>query len=95
MKTNKTYLLVIFVYIFALVLAQYAHAGEKCHVYDGKEPVISNFQGSERGTSVIEVVWPDGKVEKLLYKDIDSESDGFVNWFVERCKAYNKRAGNE
>ena len=55
------------------------------------EPAISNYQGSESGTSVIVLEWPDGKVEKFIYKNKDSGSTNYLTWFNERYDAYEAR----
>lgn len=59
--------------------------------YEG--PTISIYQGTEKGTSVIEVVWPDGVVERLKYKNKDAGGKGYLNWFNARMDAYEKRTG--
>lgn len=92
MKKNSVIILAI--YLFALLLAM-AGTAEAYGTTD--EPIISNFQGSEPGTSVIEVVWPDGKVEKLVYKDKDVENGatGYIKWFRDRMDAYYERVGKK
>lgn len=59
------------------------------------EPRISVFQGTEKGTSVIVVTWPDGVTERLKYndKDVTSGETGYLNWFNDRYEAYKKRNG--
>jgi len=84
-KNLKTLGIIALIYLITLILvALSAHA---------EEPIISNFQGTKTGTSVIEVIWPDGKVEKLLYKDKDVEngSKGYVKWFCNRCREAERR----
>lgn len=92
MKKNSVIILAI--YLFALLLAM-AGTAEAYGTTD--EPIISNFQGSEPGTSVIEVIWPDGKVEKLVYKDKDVENGAtsYIKWFRDRMDAYYERVGKK
>lgn len=94
MKNRNPYLTVALIYIFAAFLCFFVQA--KADDLDD-EPIVSNFQGSDPTTSLVEVIWPDGKVEKLLYKniDVDSGSKAYVKWFVERCRAAEKRIGRK
>ena len=79
----------IVIYVTAILLA--------CVKVKAEEPIISVFQGSEKGTSIVEVIWPDKRVEKLLYKDDDAEKTdnkgktGYQNWFHDRYQAYIER----
>lgn len=87
-KHPKT--MIFFIYVLAVVLVSFS-------VRADEEPIISVFQGSEKGTSVVEVIWPDQKVEKLLYKDDQAEQTdskgktGYQNWFSDRYRAYIQR----
>lgn len=94
MRKNNMYLKVALIYIVAALLCFFVEARASD---TGDEPIISNFQGSDPTTSLVEVEWPDGKVEKLLYKnvDVDNGSKAFVKWFVERCRAAEKRIGRK
>lgn len=58
------------------------------------EPIISIYQGSEPGMSVVVVKWPDNVEEKLLYKNLDlkdKKDDTYIKWFNDRLDAYEKR----
>lgn len=60
-----------------------------------EEPNISIYQGTEKGTSVLVVEWPDGIRERLLYKDhtITVKDNTYIRWFNDRYDAYEKRRG--
>lgn len=89
-KKFNPYMMALFIYLLAAILFFVTNA-------KADEPIISNFQGSDPKTSVIELIWPDGKVERLLYKnkDVDDGNKGYVKWFHERCDAYEARTGRK
>jgi len=57
-------------------------------------PLIDIYQGTTPGTSVIVITWPDGVVERLVYKnkDVKNGSDGYLKWLQDRYDAYEERA---
>lgn len=77
--------------LMALTVVYALSSGTLGHADYRTEPSISNYQGSVPGTSVIVVTWPDGKVDKLVYKDVDKSVDVYVKWFNERYDEYEKR----
>ena len=53
------------------------------------EPAISIYQGTELGTSVIVLQWLDGKTERLVIKNGDTQV--YLNWFNDRLNAHESR----
>lgn len=81
--------------IFGILVCTSSLAHNKSFEDTTQEPQISVYQGSQPGTSVIVVKWPDGVVERLLYKnkDVAKGDTGYVTWFNQRYEAYLKRSG--
>lgn len=93
MKPIKMITMALFAYLTMMAVM----TAQKAHAVDADEPAISNYQGSDPTTSVVVLEWPDGVVEKLLYKNKDQYTDQFDKnlheWFQDRKEAYLKRQG--
>ncbi len=72
-------------YAFGMLAAKNSKA-EASNLTLKEDPAISVYQGTERGTSVIVLQWPDGKTERLVIKNGDKE--GFLVWFNERLDVH-------
>ncbi len=71
-------------YAFCLSASKPAKA-ESLSLRDN-EPKISIYQGTEKGTSVLVLQWPNGKIERLVFKDSDKQ--GYLLWFNERLDSH-------
>ena len=60
--------------------------------YAEEDPSISILQGSDKTTSVIVVTWPDGVVDKLVYKNAESDRvNEYGKWLNDRSEEYKTR----
>ena len=89
---KKYNIVIIIIYLFILLLTTINTDGS---VMVSDEPIISIFQGDQPETSVMEVIWPDGHVDKLTYrdKDITNGKIDYIKWFNDCMDAYHERAG--
>lgn len=56
------------------------------------EPEISVYQGSEKGSSVLVLTWPNGNTQKLVFKDtyLNNGTEDFMKWIDQRINEYNR-----
>jgi len=87
--------------IYAFVLASmlsfvpayaaiYHHNYRVASVVDSK-PELSIVHAPTPGYSILVAKWPDGVVEKLVFKDTDINSSVLSVWLTERYDAYVQR----
>jgi hypothetical protein len=81
-------IIIRFILYVAIALAFTYTFKAKAESLNLEEPAISIYQGTEPGTNVIVLQWPDGKTERLVIKK--GERKDWEQWFRERLETHDR-----